>query len=70
MSGETATGRAAVSKGAVVVTRPEATPDELAAILAAYEMLWPASDGGPAPSPAWRYAGRPWRRRRAWGGWF
>ena len=65
--------RAAMSAGraAEVVTVPEATPEELAAILAAYEALWPdpAGAAAPAPSPTWRYAGRPWRRRRAWGGW-
>lgn len=62
-------GRAAAAAG--VVTVPEATPEELAAILAAYEALWPdpAEAAAPAPSPVWRYAGRPWRRRRAWGGW-
>lgn len=65
--------RAAMSAGraAGVVTVPEATPEELAAILAAYEALWPDPAGAtaPTPSPTWRYAGRPWRRRRAWGGW-
>ena len=65
--------RAAMSAGraAEVVTVPEATPEELAAILAAYEALWPDPAGAtaPTPSPTWRYAGRPWRRRRAWGGW-
>ena len=62
-------GRSAAAAG--VVTVPEATPEELAAILAAYEALWPdpAEATAPAPSPVWRYAGRPWRRRRAWGGW-
>lgn len=62
-------GRSAAA--AEVVTVPEATPEELAAILAAYEALWPdsAEATAPAPSPVWRYAGRPWRRRRAWGGW-
>ena len=62
-------GRSAAAAG--VVTVPEATPEELAAILAAYEALWPdpAEAAAPAPSPVWRYAGRPWCRRRAWGGW-
>ena len=60
-----------VTAGAGVVTAPEATPDELAAILAAYEALWPHQDEAtaPAPSPAWRWAGRSWRRRQAWSGW-
>ena len=69
-------GDVAVSAGrsaaaSEVVTVPEATPEELATILAAYEALWPDPAGAtaPTPSPAWRYAGRPWCRRRAWGGW-
>lgn len=68
---DAAAGARRVAAGAEVVTVPEATPDELAAILAAYEALWPHQDGAtaPAPSPAWRWAGRPWRRRRAWSGW-
>lgn len=69
---EGAASSSAVSAAAAeVVTVPEATPEELAAILAAYEALWPDPAGAtaPTPSPAWRYAGRPWRRRRAWGGW-
>ena len=68
-SGAVSAGR--VGAAAEVVTVPEATPEELAAILAAYEALWPdpAGAAAPAPSPVWRYAGRPWRRRRAWGGW-
>ena len=54
---------------------PEPTDAERAAIIAAVEALgaeiWP--DPGlatiPAPSPRWRYAGRPWRRRTRYGGW-
>ena len=67
----TAVSAGRVGAAAEVVTVPEATPEELAAILAAYEALWPdpAEATAPAPSPVWRYAGRPWRRRRAWRGW-
>ena len=54
---------------------PEPTEAERAAILTACEMLrselWPsgAAAATPAPSPRWRYAGRPWRRRPRYGGW-
>lgn len=70
-TGDAAAGATRVAAGAGVVTAPEATPEELAAILAAYEALWPHQDGAtaPTPSPAWRWAGRSWRRRRAWSGW-
>lgn len=63
-------GEPTASPDAIVV-RPEPTPDELAAILAAYEQLWPTETSvtAPAPSPRWRYAGRPWTRRPTWRGW-
>lgn len=50
---------------------PAATDDELAAILAAYEQLWPEPvvAEAPAPSPRWRFEGRPWVRRTRYGGW-
>ena len=54
---------------------PEPTEDERAAIVAAVEALqpelWPRLNGAtaPEPSPRWRYAGRPWRRRQSYGGW-
>ena len=59
----------------IVSIIPEPTDSERAAIIAAVEALgseiWP--DPGtatmPAPSPRWRYAGRPWRRRTRYGGW-
>ena len=54
---------------------PEPTEAERAAIVSAIEMLhstiWPhpVAATSPAPSPRWRYAGRPWRRRTKYGGW-
>ena len=54
---------------------PAPTDAERAAIIAAVEALgseiWPDPDTAtmPAPSPRWRYAGRPWRRRQSYGGW-
>ena len=54
---------------------PEPTEAERAAIAAAVEAfrseIWPhlAAATMPAPSPRWRYAGRPWRRRARYGGW-
>ena len=55
---------------AVEVT-PTPTEDELAAILAAYEALWPQTENGdsPEPSPRWRFAGRSWTPRPRYGGW-
>jgi len=62
--------RATLEPGDLVVT-PAPTSDELAAIIAAYEELWPAPAevAMPAPSPRWRFAGRPWVSRRHYGGW-
>lgn len=54
---------------------PEPTDAERAAIVAAVEAfrteIWPDLGAGtmPEPSPRWRYAGRPWRRRTRYGGW-
>ena len=54
---------------------PEPTDAERAAIVAAVEAfrseIWPhlAAATTPAPSPRWRYAGRPWSRRTRYGGW-
>ena len=54
---------------------PEPTDAERAAIAAAVEAfrseIWPhlAAATMPAPSPRWRYAGRPWRIRQRYGGW-
>ena len=50
---------------------PTPTDEEMAAILAAYEGLWPrpaeidASNG----MPRWRFAGRWWSARPRFGGW-
>ena len=59
----------------IVSITPEPTDAERAAIAAAIEALrsaiWPhpGAATSPAPSPRWRYAGRPWRRRTGYGGW-
>lgn len=50
---------------------PAPSEEEMAAILAAYEALWPRV-GSAAPSddlPRWRFAGRWWADRPAYGGW-
>ena len=68
------TGQAAGSLEILSIT-PEPTDAERAAIVAAFEALgpeiWPDLGAAtmPAPSPPWRYAGRPWRRRHSYGGW-
>ena len=57
--------------------KPVPTEEELAAILAAVELLWPrpvvvASAEPSDPTPAWRFSGRWWarpiaaRRERPW----
>lgn len=45
--------------------------EELAAILVAYEALWPRPSAATEPEtpPRWRFAGRPWIRRAGYGGW-
>ena len=50
---------------------PAPTEEELAAIMAAYEALWPkpSASSEPEDSPRWRYAGRWWSKRPAYGGW-
>ena len=59
----------------IVSITPEPTESERAAIIAAVEAfrsaLWPnlTTVAAPAPSPRWRYAGRPWSRRPRYGGW-
>lgn len=70
MSSERAPSGPALRPGDLTVT-PAATDDELAAILIAYEKLWPEpiAAGAPAPSPRWRFEGRPWSRRTRYGGW-
>ena len=54
-----------------LVVTPRPSDDELAAIIVAYEELWPGvgEAARPAPSPRWRYIGRPWVRRPQYGGW-
>ncbi|HEX2042109.1 MAG TPA: acyl-CoA carboxylase epsilon subunit [Acidimicrobiales bacterium] len=52
--------------------RPGApTPDEVAAVMAALEVVLGPGQGEPPPTPAWRWSGRRWqsperRRRQAW----
>ena len=60
----------------IVSVTPAPTDDERAAITAGLAVLWPQLWPGaspppavPAPSPRWRYAGRPWRQRHSYGGW-
>ncbi len=54
-----------------VEVSPTPTEDELAAILAAYEALWPRPSvvTEPEPSSRWRFAGRAWTSRASYGGW-
>jgi hypothetical protein len=44
--------------------RPTPTDEEMAAIAAAVEVLWPRPVvlGGPTGPPPWRFSGRWWRR--------
>lgn len=55
------------------LTPSEAAPteEEAAAIIAAYEILWPRPSAVNAPQPAsrWRFAGRRWSARPSYGGW-
>jgi hypothetical protein len=55
---------------AIEVT-PHPSDEELAAILAAYEALWPRPDMATTPDglPRWRFAGRWWSARPQYGGW-
>ncbi len=50
---------------------PEPTDGELAAILAAYDELWPATSevATPGEPPRWRFSGRWWAPRPRYGGW-
>ncbi|NIR36289.1 MAG: hypothetical protein GWN79_06905 [Actinobacteria bacterium] len=58
------------TSGPIEVT-PTPSDDELAAILAAYEELWPEPVPGTGPDalPRWRFAGRWWTSRPHYGGW-
>ena len=76
MTAAAATAKGRVVGGSEIVSiTPEPTDAERAAIVAAVEAfrseIWPhlAAATMPAPSPRWRYAGRPWRRRHRYGGW-
>ena len=53
--------------------RPDPTPEEAAAIVAAVEVAWPSGDALPREEiPRWRFSGRWWtqpiplRRDRPW----
>ena len=50
---------------------PQPTEEEMAAILVAYEALWPRPSGAvePAAVGRWRFASRSWNPRPAYGGW-
>lgn len=50
---------------------PQPTDEEMAAILVAYEALWPRPSAATEPeSPSrWRFASRPWTSRAGYGGW-
>ena len=54
-----------------VSVTPEPTDEEMAAILAAYEALWPRPVSAEAAdeAPRWRFAGRWWVPRPRYGGW-
>lgn len=50
---------------------PQPTEEEMAAILAAYEILWPRPSATvmPVPVARWRFASRSWTPRTAYGSW-
>ncbi len=50
---------------------PQPTEEEMAAILAAYEILWPRPSAAVMPVPVgrWRFASRSWTPRTAYGSW-
>jgi hypothetical protein len=59
----------------IAAIRPEADDEEVAAIVSAIELAWPAAAGEPATDAApsrWRFSGRWWsrpvplRRDRPW----
>lgn len=54
-----------------VTIEPQPTDDEMAAILAAYEALWPRTSAAVAPELVgrWRFASRAWTPRSGYGGW-
>ena len=76
MTAAEAVAESQVAGGSEIVSiTPEPTDAERAAIVVAVEAfrteIWPDLGAGtiPEPSPRWRYAGRPWRRRQSYGGW-
>jgi len=50
---------------------PRPSDEEMAAILVAYEALWPRPLAASLPEPPsrWRFASRPWLGRAGYGGW-
>ena len=50
---------------------PRPSDEEMAAILVAYEALWPRLSAASLPEPPsrWRFASRPWLGRAGYGGW-
>ena len=61
----------AAARSAHMTVSPAPSDDEVAAIIAAAEALWPkpSASTGPEGSQRWRYAGRWWSKRPAYGGW-
>ena len=55
----------------MIEVTPAPSEEEMAAILAAYELLWPRPNEvvTPAGVSRWRFAGRPWSPRPGYGGW-
>ena len=53
------------------LVEPQPTEEEMAAILVAYEALWPrpAVAATLDEPPRWRFASRPWTGRAGYGGW-
>ncbi len=63
MAGETEAAPESAERGAPVVVSPEPTDAELAAIMSAYEALWPKPVTvveRTADSNRWRFSGRRW----------
>lgn len=56
---------------AMIEFSPAPSEEEAAAILAAYEILWPRPSAVNASQQAsrWRFAGRRWSARAGYGGW-
>ncbi len=65
---ESALGESALEASGVAM-RPAATPQEVAAIVSAVELLWPqaAPTAGPTGPPSgWRFGARPWHTPTSW----